>query len=161
VRILEGFENAGIQLPTTRQELVVRKLNAAGMQHLVLKALQRPKATGLRMHDYRLLLQVLRGVHDMAALSDWEKDETAKALRFAKQIVELLEDSEHCGRAAAEHDFRGRPSVIAVPTEMAAVLADRYGGDVEEVKKYAGRLVAALKQDDYNVNTSSPQSEVL
>jgi hypothetical protein len=156
VRAVEGFENAGIAVPPARKALVVRKLNEAGMQHLILKALQRPKATGLRMSDADVLSSVLRGVHDMAAAEGWEKDDTAKAFRFAKQIAELLEDPEH----HAALDFRSRPGVVALPTEMAAVLADRHAGDVEVVKMYAGRLVAALKQANYNVcfplSTPSP-----
>jgi hypothetical protein len=176
VRMLEGFENAGIKLGADKHALVVRRLNLAGMQHLILKALQRPKATGLRMREWPLMLQILRSLHDKAAMADWDEDETEKALRLAKQIVELLEEEEHCGaqkrgERAAEHDFRGKPAVIAVPTGLAAVLALRHKGDVEEVKTLAGRLVAALKQDDYEVsilihprhshNTNhSPQSEI-
>jgi hypothetical protein len=159
VRMLEGFENAGIKAKPDWQELVVRQLNLSGNHHLILKALQRAKATGLRMSEYRVLAQVLRGVHDKAALSDWDKEETAKALRFAKQIVELLEDEEHCGgqtrgEMVSEKDYRGKPAVVALPAELAAVLAERHGGDVEEVKTLAGRLMAALKQDDYTVSPS-------
>ncbi|KAH7071236.1 hypothetical protein BKA63DRAFT_69451 [Paraphoma chrysanthemicola] len=155
VRALEGFQNAGIEVKTDWKEMVVRHLNSNGMQHLVLKALQRPKATGLSMREERLLLTVLRGIHDMAALADWDEEQTSKALRWAKQVAELLEEEDHHatqsrGELASEKDLRGKPAVVAVPTEMAAVLADRYGGSVEDVKVLVGRLVAALKQDDYS-----------
>jgi hypothetical protein len=158
VRMLEGFENAGIKLNAEKQALVVRKLNMNGQQHLILKALQRPKATGLRMREWSLVVQIFRAIYDKAALASWEGEETQKALRLAKQVVELLEDEEHCGGQArgekvSEHDFRGKPAVVAVPTALAAVLASRHEGDVEEVKKFAGRLVAALKQDDYEVSS--------
>jgi len=161
VRMLEGFENAGMKVNADQQTLVVRQLSLSGNQHLILKALQRVKATGLRMSEYRVLVQVLRAVHDMAALSDWEKDETTKALRFARQVAELLEDEEHCGgqprgEMVSEKDHTGKPAVVALPTELVAVLADRHGGDVEEVKTLAGRLMAALKQDDYSVRESQP-----
>jgi hypothetical protein len=153
VRVLEGFESAGIKLSTDKQAMVVRRLNIEGMHHIILKALQRVKATGLRMREWRVLLQVLRAPYDKAALADWDEEETTKALRFAKQVAELLEDEEHCGGQVAEHDFRGKPAVIAVPTALAAVLAHKHSGDVQEVKTLAGRLVAALKQDDYTVST--------
>lgn len=161
VRMLEGFENAGIRLDGSKQAMVIRKLFLNGQGHLVLKALQRPKATGLRMRDWQPLLQVLRGVFDRTALADWEHVETENALRFAKQVVELLEDEEHCGaypigEEVSKHDFRGRPGVIAVPTVLAATLALRHEGDVEEVKKLAGRLVVAIKQHKpYNVSALS------
>ncbi|KAF1945257.1 hypothetical protein EJ02DRAFT_396449, partial [Clathrospora elynae] len=154
VRILEGFENAGIPVKPRRQELVVRQLNRHGMQHLVLKALQRPKATGLRLSDWGVLIQVVRGVHDKAALADWEKEETSKAFRMAKQVVDLMEDEEHCGGQTkgpegAQKDWRGKPVVVALPTELAAIMAERHGGDVDKLKKLANRLINALKQDNY------------
>lgn len=132
----------------------MRSLNKNDMHHLVLKALQRPKATGLRLNEPSVVRQVLRGVHDKAALGDWEEEETAKALRLAKQIVELMDDEEHQverprGKMVQEGDLRGTPLVVAVPTELAAVLAERYDGDVAEVKKMAGRLMNALKQHEF------------
>jgi hypothetical protein len=53
-------------------------------------------------------------------------------------------------------DWRGKPEVIAVPTELAAKLAERHEGDVAEVKALAGRLLGALKQDDYMVSSVFP-----
>jgi hypothetical protein len=160
VRCLEGFQEAGIKVHSDWQELVIRKLNLAGMQHLVLKALQRSKATGVKLSHVGVLRQVLRTVHDKAAVGDWAQDDTIKMHKLAKQVVELLEDEEHIpspqSRRVAkdespEVDVRGRPSVVALPTEMAAVLADKYGGDKEEVKKLSNRLVHALKQSGYTV----------
>jgi len=158
--MLEGFVNAGIKLSPERQDFVVRRLNLGGMQSLVLKALQRAGKTGIRMSDFAVLRQVLRGVHEKAARSDWDKDETVKALSYAKQVVELLEDEEHCGGDSrgdteAQNDWRGKPFVVAVPTEMVAVLADRHGWDVGEVKVMAGRLMATLTQDGYEVSPPS------
>lgn len=125
----------------------------------MLKALQRGKATNIRLNDKVVLMEVLRGVHEKAALADWSEEETTKALKWAKQVVELMDDAEHHGahstsETAAQDDFRGSPVVVALPTELAAVLAERYGGDVDEVKKYAGRLVHTLKQSDYMVSLS-------
>jgi hypothetical protein len=157
VRCLEGFQEAGIKAPSQWQELAIRRLNLAGMNHLVLKMLQRPKATGVSLSNFGVLLQVLRSVHDKAALAEWAEDDTVKAYKQAKQIVELMDNEEHHkGQKRPvkegefpEGDWRGRPSVVALPTEMAAVLAERYGGDKEEVKKLSNRLVNALKQSGY------------
>jgi hypothetical protein len=162
VRMMEGMENAGIVVKKAWQEMVVRHLNMSGMQHLVLKALQRPKATGLRLSNWGVLVQVIRSVHDKAALADWVKEETNKALRLAKQVVELMDDEAHCGAPSrgemkSEGDYRGKPVVVALPTELAAVLAEKHGGDKEEVKKMAGRLVNALQQDDYMVYSQKPR----
>jgi hypothetical protein len=159
VRCLEGFEEAGIKVPSAWQELAIRKLNLAGMHHLILKILQRPKETGVRLSNLTVLRQVLRSIHDKATLADWAEDETAKAYKLAKQVVELMDDEEHHksqkrdlkDREVVRGDWRGRPAVVALPTEMAAMLAQRYGGDKEEVKKLSARLVNALKQSAYMV----------
>ncbi|KAH8641740.1 hypothetical protein IG631_04681 [Alternaria alternata] len=154
VRCLEGFEEAGIKVEIAWQELVVRSLNLADMHHLILKMLQRSKATGVKLTELGVLRQVLRSVHDKAALSDWAEEETAKMYKQAKQIVELMDNEEHHKIQKREDqpyqgDWRGRPSVVALPTELAAVLAERHGGDKEQVKKLSNRLVNALKQSEY------------
>lgn len=157
VRMLEGFQEAGIHIKADKIALVVRQLNLHGMHHILLKALQRVNSTGMQMNDWEVTIQVLRAVYDKAALADWEPEETKKALRLAKQVVELLEEEEHHTKSArsrkedTEHDFRGRPSVIAVPTALSAVLAQKHGGDVEDVKVLAGRLIASMEQQNYNV----------
>lgn len=155
--MLEGFQEAGLAINPDKIALVVRQLNLHGMHHILLKGLQRVKSTGMQMSYWEVAVQVLRAAYDKAALADWEPEETKKALRLATQIVELLEEEEHHTKPAksrsdeTEFDFRGRPSVIAVPTALAAVLAQKHGGDVEEVKVLAGRLVAAMEQANYNV----------
>lgn len=157
VRVLEGYHAAGINTKADWQELVVRKLIENGQQSLVLKALQRVKATGLRLSNYKVTQRSLKGAHDRASLSNWERDETIQALRFARQIVEMMEDEEHHsilskGAKLAQTDWRGKPFVIAVPTELAAVVAQKHGGEVETVKAFANRLVHALKQDNFPVS---------
>ena len=93
-------------------------------------------------------------------------EETVKALRFARQVVELMEEEEHHavlskGAKMAQTDWRGKPFIIAVPTELAAVVAQKHGGEVEVevVKTFANRLVHALKQDNFTV--SLPYAENL
>ncbi|KAL5115608.1 hypothetical protein ACEQ8H_006495 [Pleosporales sp. CAS-2024a] len=150
LRMLAGFENAGIGLSSPRQAMIVRKLHRHGQHHLILKALQRPKASGLYMRSWDVAAAVFRAAYDKAALADWDKDETHKALRLATQFVELLEHDEHCGAlAGSPDDLRGHPAIIAVPTALAAVMALRHQGPVQDVNQLAGRLVAALGQHDY------------
>ncbi|KAH8731984.1 hypothetical protein GQ44DRAFT_670723 [Phaeosphaeriaceae sp. PMI808] len=149
VRMLEGLTTAKIIVKAPWQGKVVRALARAGMHHLILKAVQRPKATGLVMSDYNVLAAILRSVHDKAAFADWDKEETNKAFSMAKQIVELMENENHCGNSPLDHDHRGKPLVVALPTALAAVLAEKHGGDVDQVKVFAGRLTAALEQANY------------
>lgn len=161
VRILEGFHSAGIDIKPAWQDMVTRKVNDNGHHNIVLKALQRVKATGLRLSNYPVALRTLKGAHDRAADSDWDLEETTKALRYARQIVELMEEEEHqaVSRAAQDQlDSRSRPFVIAVPTELAAIVAKNHGGDVEAVKNLANRLINALKQESAAA-TSQPDEQ--
>lgn len=161
VRVLEGFHSAGIAIKPQWQELVVRKLNENGHHSIVLKALQRVKATGLRLSNYPVAFRVLKGAHERAADSDWDMEETVKALRYARQVVELMEEEEHHavssmkGATKSPTDWRSSPYVIAVPTELAAIIAQKHEGDVGVVKNLANRLINALKQDNAAV---TPQS---
>jgi hypothetical protein len=157
VRVLEGYSSAGIAVKPDWQALVVRKLNQNGQHSLVLKALQRVKATGVRLSNPAVTRKILVDARDRAAEAKWEKEETAKALRYTKQIVELMEDEEHHsvkpkGQTEPIEDCRSKPYVIAVPTELAAVAAQKHEGDVETVKTFANRLVNALKQDPSTVS---------
>jgi hypothetical protein len=161
LRCLEGFEEAGLKPRPEWQEMVVRKLNLAGMHHLILKALQRSKATGISLSNRGVLEQVMRALHNKASVADWEQEETMKALKMAKQVVELMENEEHFSSRpqitpTLRGDWRSQPVVIALPTELAAVVAEKYNGDKEQVKKLANRLVAAIKQTQYMVSFLYP-----
>lgn len=150
VRALEGYSNAGIHLNSRMQTMVVRHLDQAGMQHLILKVLQRADATGVRLRHLDLILMVMRSVRDRAWQNDWDKDELKKALRMAEQVVELMDNAEHLGKPAADQpDYRTHPAVVAVPLEMAAELAYRYDAAEDAVKKYAPRFMNALKQHEF------------
>jgi hypothetical protein len=162
IRAIEGLESAGIPVRPHWQQLVVRMLGKHNMYNLLLKTLQRPKATTMRLSNLLLLRSVIRSAHDRAAgtvtgsarPAAWDQEETAAALRFATQVVELMEDPEHHSvkppNALVPHtDLRGRPSVVALPTELAAVAAERHGADREPVKTYAARLMAAIEQSEF------------
>jgi len=151
VRLLEGFENAGLRVRSRWQIMAVRQLNLAGMHSLVFQALQRVQATGLHLTDRGVLLQVLRGLHDKAATADWDKEETTQALRMTKQVVDLMEAKDHhaANRGEPPADRRGDPVVIALLTELTAVLAQRHGGDSSELAKLVNRLLTALVQTNF------------
>lgn len=92
----------------------------------------------------------------MAAEYGWELEATKRAYRMAKQVVELMDHEEHhrsvkLENGEVEDDWRSQPNVIALPTEMAAVLADKYDGDPATVAIFAKRLMAALEQNNYSV----------
>lgn len=169
VRVVEGYHGAGVLVRPDWYDMVVRNLLENDHGDIVLRALQRVKVTGLRLSNYLVTFRLLRDCHDRAVRSDWDSEETSKALRYAQHVVELMENEEHHAippRKAAkmvQTDWRSRPFVVAVPSELAAVTAQKHSGDVDMVKTLASRLVYALKQDgDATINsvaTSSTKSE--
>lgn len=148
VRALEGYTNAGLDLSPDQQTMVVRHLAQAGLQHQILKLVQRANATGLHLRNFGLVLMILRSVRDKAWQAGWAKDDLKKALSLAEQLVELMENKEHLP-AARQEDYRTHPAVVAVPLEMAAELSYRHEADSAKVKRYASRLMNALKQRDF------------
>lgn len=153
VKMLEGFHLAGIHFKTRHLLKFIRRANEAGMQHIVLRALQQVKTTGLSLKSPEVLEAVLIGIHNMASRSGWEAGSTKKALGFAEQVMELMEKPEHLGTSFAKFgDPRASPLVIAVPLELAAARAAKHldGKDKDgKVKMYAVRLMASFKQDNF------------
>ncbi|KAF2727843.1 hypothetical protein EJ04DRAFT_450542, partial [Polyplosphaeria fusca] len=157
VRMMEGFKQAGVRLRPDWQEKIIRRLNLAGMQHLVLRAVQQSSRTGLQLKTGGLVHVVLRGQHMRAAGAEWSEEETRKALSAAEQIIELLENREHLGGTAlTPGDLRSSPFVIAYPAELAAVRAKRHTKERDEdgkVLRYTSRLMDALTQDEFMSTT--------
>lgn len=156
VKMLEGFHSANIKMKEQHLLKFIRRANEAGMQHVVLNALQRVHRTGLSLKSPAILQEVLAGIHHKASVSGWENESTKKALSLAEQVVELMENPEHLGEAIAKSgDLRASPLVIAVPLELAAVRAAKHtqGEDKDgKVAKYAQRIMAAFKQDGFFEN---------
>jgi hypothetical protein len=152
LRMMEGFVDAGIKLKSEWLQKVVRHLNKAQMQHLVLKALQRSNKTGLHLRDKNLTLYILQGLRNRAVMSEWDEEETGKMLRMTEQVIELLEDENHLGRQApGPGDLRASPFVIAAPLELAAAAAKKRPTAQGHIKviKYASRLMNALQQGTF------------
>jgi hypothetical protein len=115
VRALEGYANAGLRLRPEQMTMAVRLLNKAGMQHLILKLAQRPKATGLRLRNLELIVAVLRSARDKAWQAGWARDDLTKAMRMTEQIVELMDNDDHLGHPAGlQQDYRAHPTVVAL-----------------------------------------------
>ncbi|KAF2871184.1 hypothetical protein BDV95DRAFT_494937 [Massariosphaeria phaeospora] len=146
LRVLEGNENARLFVQPNVREKMMRRLLAAGHLNLAIKALQRSKYTGIRYCDFGTTRFIFFAIHNKAAESGWAADETRKALGFAEQAVEGMEDKEHLGKTQSHH------MVIAVLLELVAALAKLHGGDKAPVQKYARRLMHALTHN-HEANT--------
>ncbi|KAF2746122.1 hypothetical protein M011DRAFT_478505 [Sporormia fimetaria CBS 119925] len=160
LRAVEGMHAANIRIKPQQYEMIVRRLFHADMPHLVLKAVQRPEKTGLTLAMPGVVNQVMWGLHKHAAKSNWEDKETEKMLRFAEQIVELMENPAHHPKKQsmaklAQIEPNASPLVLAVPLELAAGRAKRHlgGQDTDgKVKKYATRFLDARRRYGYGAD---------
>ncbi|KAF2492495.1 hypothetical protein BU16DRAFT_515495 [Lophium mytilinum] len=154
VKMLEGFHRAGIDVRTSRMLKIIRRANEAGMQHIVLSALQQAEHTGVSLRRPAILESVLAGIHEKASSSGFDAATTKKALSLAEQVTELLEQPAHKAKGRIEFgDPRASPLVIAVPLELAAArVALHLDGKDEDgkVAKYANRLMASFKQEGFS-----------
>ncbi|KAF2815627.1 uncharacterized protein BDZ99DRAFT_405852 [Mytilinidion resinicola] len=154
VKMLEGFHRAGIDVKTSRMLKIIRRANEAGMQHIVLSALQQAEHTGVSLRRPAILEAVLGSIHEKASSSGFDSASTKKALSLAEQVIELLELPAHKSKGRMEFgDPRASPLVISVPLELAAsrVAFHPDGKDEDgKVATYAARLMAAFKQEGYS-----------
>lgn len=150
LKMLEGFRRAKERVAPAWMAKLVRKANEAGMQHVVLESLRRVASTGLSLRYPDVLHHVLEGIHLKAQESGWEKIATLKALGYAEQVMELLENPLHQGAPSDTHtDPRLDPSVFGIVFEMAAVRAHRYPAKTNPtatVQEYADRLLTLWEQ---------------
>ncbi|KAL0259007.1 hypothetical protein SLS55_006512 [Diplodia seriata] len=151
-RLIEGLADAGVPMKQEWVQKFVREAANKGMMHVVLRALQRAERTDMRLTSKVTVSRVMWAVRGIAANNGWGEIETDRALRYAQQVVELMESEEHVGgpkrRVPQLGDLRTLPFVIATPLELAAARALRYTEGVDKdgmVKLYAERLCANLK----------------
>ncbi|KAF2140136.1 uncharacterized protein K452DRAFT_319687 [Aplosporella prunicola CBS 121167] len=148
-KLVEAFHGADMTLKSAWQEKFVRSAFDAGFGDVVLLALRSVKKSGLSLKDLYVTQRVMWGIHENAQTGEWAEEPTAKALKYAEQVVDLMEASGHCGDDfCTVDDTRTQPFVVALPLEMAAVLALKHnnGKDVDgKVKLYAARLMHNMK----------------
>ncbi|KAF2702791.1 hypothetical protein K504DRAFT_474378 [Pleomassaria siparia CBS 279.74] len=154
VRMMEGFHDAGKLFKPSWKEMIVNKLADAGQYQLMFRTAQRAAVTGLRLDNPSLIKTVFATLEWRALNSNWDAQETKKALILAEQFTELLEDDEHMGRkvTVTTGDVRASPFTIALLLELAAARAKKHtgGNDVDgKVARYSTRLLQATKQDEF------------
>ena len=140
--MMEGLYEAGWKMTPSQKEKIVRVLNTAGQQHLVLKALQRAAKTDLRLDAPGVVHRAFSELLKRAKESDWEKTETEKMFSFAEQYAELMETKDHLGKHAVEEkDPRTSPVVIGCLVALAAK-----SGEQDKLERYTRRLMDAVRQ---------------
>ncbi|KAJ9629787.1 hypothetical protein H2203_002168 [Taxawa tesnikishii (nom. ined.)] len=167
--ILEGLHKAKAAVKTSFLEKTVRKAIQAGQLRTVLACLQKANATGLSLRNERILRLVIWGLHQEAQTESWDQEHLKKALQYANNVAQLLEQAQHgTGRTVLPNDPRTDPAVIGVYLELAAVNAWKYQDKKDtdgSVMKYAERLMSCFENYQppvqQDVSQRGPQTEML
>ena len=145
--LLEGLKTSGANVMASHVKAgILHKIMAAGRQETLLECLRRVEDTGLQLKDPEFVTRVMLTMQRRGFDTDWHEHETAKALRWAEMVVELMENPKHAGSRilAGENDPRLQLEVIGILLELAAVRAVKHleSRDVDgKVADYGARLL--------------------
>lgn len=161
-RLLHGLNNAStLKLNKPRnawkKEKLVRRLGLAGRQDVLLECVRQSAVTGLTLDSGRFAGQVLHWIQTKAVDSDYEAEETSKALKWAELVATMMEDPSHAGSKYTGKSWLAS-EVPGILLELAAVRASKYLGGVDQdgkVAEYARRLVQSLPEDAEHADKSS------
>jgi hypothetical protein len=148
--LLAGLNTSGANMSASKvKSMILSKILAAGRQETLLECLRRGEVTGIQLKDPDFVTRVLLTMQMRAFRADWHEHETAKALKWAEMVVELMEDPKHAGSRflAGENDPRLQPAVIGLLLELAAVRSVKHleSRDVDgKVAEYGARLLGTL-----------------
>jgi hypothetical protein len=150
VSLLEGMKIAGRRWKTWQLEMVVREAGKQGMSSVVVEAVRAAGRTGLVLRDIRVAREAMWACRQRAVKSDWARGETAKAIRNAESLAEMMEGELHWGgsRRPDGLDPRRQADVLGVVVELCSARAVRHLEGMDEdgkVEMYAKRLVDHLE----------------
>lgn len=149
IGLLTGLYNSRAQYKKAfLTEISIRALGNAGQQDILLECLRRASETGIRLRRPSASIVTMNAMLSKAVDSEWSAGETEKALQWAEQVVDLMEDPKHSGSDASPlFDSRRRPEVIGMVLQLAAIRAQKYQGgkDIDgKVEKYAKRVLGCF-----------------
>ncbi|KAE9364485.1 hypothetical protein N431DRAFT_354271 [Stipitochalara longipes BDJ] len=145
--LLEGLKTSGANMRTSDIKVtLLNKIMAAGRQEALLECLRRVEDTGIQLRDPDFVTRVMLAMQRRAFDTDWHEHETAKALKWAEMVVELMESPWHAGSRilVGDNDPRLQPEVIGILLELAAVRAVKHLESRDEdgkVAEYGAKLL--------------------
>lgn len=143
--LLQGLSQARYRPGMAMNLKILRKTGGAGRQDVILECLRRVKDTGMKLTNPTFTIQVLWWFQHKAVVSDWDNEETQKALAWAETAMVMLEDRNHWGKKtlSVEEDPREWPQIHGILLQLAAVRASKHKNGKDEdgkVAQYAKKL---------------------
>lgn len=153
--LLEGLYQTNMKMRPKWLHMLVNKAFTDGMLPVVIQCLQQVKTNGMTLRDEVLREKVMTFIRLNARNQEWSEEATLKSLKQAQQVLELMDEPEHCGNSTVgPEDPRADPSLIGIPLELAAVRAKNHLGGSDKdgvVAMYLARLLPALQQQTTSI----------
>lgn len=142
---MEGLKTARRSIKPWQMRKLVRRINEAGQQGVVLDLLRRVETTGVGLWDIHVAKEVMLGAVLKGVQGDWRHGVTEKACRLAELIWELVWDPRHSDEARKMSlDIRRLPEVLGALILVHAVRARQVGDKHAEM---VGKYVQLLLKD--------------
>ncbi|KAH7371883.1 hypothetical protein BKA64DRAFT_689682 [Cadophora sp. MPI-SDFR-AT-0126] len=158
--LLQGLKTAKFRLNDNARINLLRKAGKAGRQDVILECLRRADETGLTLTEPNFVVQVFFWIRQKAYLSDWDAEETKKALHWAEMVKDMMAEPKH-HPAAGSKALTNLYEVNGDLLELAAVRANKHqdGKDVDgKVERYASDLLASPR--DFEARHQSKVQEL-
>ncbi|KAI0395322.1 hypothetical protein F5Y17DRAFT_423881 [Xylariaceae sp. FL0594] len=150
--LLEGLHHADRELPHTISAKIIRLAGMQGFINVILECARSVRRTGFKLDTAEKVNETLHRIQLKAVDSAWDLEETQQALRWARMVVDMLQDEGHKPKRPlgqkiipGEIAMSRHPMVLIAPMHLAAALVNRHdaGQDfVDMVHKYAREIVA-------------------
>jgi hypothetical protein len=151
--LIKGLRSAGATLSPFYRMQVLRRLGKAGRQDVIIECLRRVSDTDLNLNDRQNLQQSLWWMQFKAITSEWDREQTSKALSWSEMIMDMLEDPKHHGSAGVTPN-RHLPEINGILLQLAAARAEKHlgGTDVDgRVDRWARKLVSGNPKFDIEI----------
>ncbi|KAK0122873.1 hypothetical protein ONS96_009899 [Cadophora gregata f. sp. sojae] len=143
--LLQGLKTVKFKLREDERLGLLRKIAKAGRQDVLLECLRRADETGFTLKSPSFVVQVFFWMQQKAYQSDWDAEETKKALQWAEMVKDMMAEPKH-QPAAGSDPLPDLHEVHGILLELAAVRASSHqdGKDADgKVEKYASDLLAS------------------
>ncbi len=152
--LLEGLTRARRTITPQMKHRVIRWAEGRSEDSLqtVLDTVRGVRHTGFRLNSSELVAQLLVALQRPAIASGWAADETRRAVKRVRIVLDMLEtdrdrDREHAPaiETAGEFPFFRDPQMLAYNLHVVAAVAVHHRGGVDNqgiVARYAAQMVA-------------------
>jgi urease gamma subunit len=130
--LIEGVYKTGVKLSTGQYARILRTLGTRGRVYDVVELARGVKRTGWKLDRSEKVNELLHFVQLKAVDSGWEKGATARALRTAEMVLELLEEKLHHLKKSTQIPSTRDPLVLMAPLHLAAAMVVKRGDASEE-----------------------------